>query len=169
MLSGGHPNSLGDTIKVVNIVLADKSRFNELYRCYFSQDAVVRLRVSSAMKRICKEHPEWLVPYLDKLLHDISRIDQASTQWTLAILFLWLEHDMSHDQKAQAVGILQHNLDTSDDWIVQNTTMETLAIWAQEDDSLEKWLLPRLEAFTKSSRKSVAGRAKKLQIVLGKR
>ena len=38
MLTGGHPNSLGRTKEVVEIVLADHSRFEELYRCYTSVD-----------------------------------------------------------------------------------------------------------------------------------
>lgn len=166
MLTGGHPNSLGNTVQVVDIVLANKERLEELYQCYFSKDEVVRLRVSSAMKRVCKEHPEWLVPYLDKLLDEISTINQASTQWTLAILFLWLERDMTPSQHERATKIMQTNLENSNDWIVQNTTMESLAAWAKEDDRLQKWLIPKLHNFTKSTRKSVAGRARKLLIQL---
>lgn len=53
-LQGGHPNSLGNTIEVVNEVLAENALFNELFECYFSPDEIVRLRTSNAMKRICK-------------------------------------------------------------------------------------------------------------------
>ena len=54
-LTGGHPNSLGETVSVAEDVLQDSSRqlFNELCRTYSSDDEVVRLRVSSALKRIC--------------------------------------------------------------------------------------------------------------------
>lgn len=167
MLTGGHPNSLGNTIEVVNLILGDRSRFDELYQCYFSNDEVVRLRVSNAMKRICREHPDWLVPYLDKFLDTISQINQASTRWTLAQLFLWLEAEMTAEQKQKAIAVMQKNLDTSDDWIVQNSTIETLGLWAKTDDTLKAWLLPRLENFAASSRKSVANRAKKMLATLG--
>lgn len=162
MLTGGHPNSLGRTIEVVEIVLADQSRFEELYQCYFDDDEVVRLRTSSAMKRICKEHPEWLVPYIDRFLTEISRINQASTQWTLAQLFLWLDERLSDLQRQQAVDVLKTNLTRSNDWIVLNHTMETLATWAKEDDNLWVWLKPHLERLAGDSRKSVAKRAGKL-------
>lgn len=168
MLTGGHPNSLGNTVEVVDIILADKSRLDELYQCYFSDDAVVRLRVSNAMKRICREHPDWLVPYLDKLLADIANINQASAQWTLAQLFLWLQNDMTAAQKQRAVAVLQENLNSSDDWIVQNNTIETLSTWAKTDESLKLWLIPRLETFAVSGRKSVAGRAKKMLLILNR-
>jgi len=166
MLTGGHPNSLGNTVEVVDIILADKSKFDDLYQCYFSKNEVVRLRVSNAMKRISKEHPDWLVPYLDKFLNDIAKINQASTQWTLAQLFLLLEKDMAPTQIAKAKDILKNNLENNNDWIVQNTTIETLSMWAKKDDELREWLIPKLEDFTKTGRKSVAGRAQKMLAVL---
>jgi len=51
-LKGGHPNSLGNTIEVVEEVLAKNDLFNELFNCYFSNDEVVRLRTSNAMNFI---------------------------------------------------------------------------------------------------------------------
>lgn len=166
LLTGGHPNSLGNTVQVVTMVLADKKLFDSLYQCYFSQDEVVRLRVSNAMKRVYKEHPEWLVPYIDKFITEIALIQQASTQWTLAQLFLWLEKDMTSEQKVQATKIMQHNLETNNDWIVQNTCIETLGVWAEKDETLKKWLVPKLEEFVVTGRKSVAGRAKKKLAIL---
>ena len=71
LLTGGHPNSLGNTIEVVNTILKDKKRLKDLYNCYFSEDEVVRLRVSNAMKRICAEQEAWLVPYIDKFQSEI--------------------------------------------------------------------------------------------------
>jgi hypothetical protein len=78
-LTGGHYNSLGNTLTVVETVLANPERFEELFNCYFSNNEVVRLRVSNAMKRICKEHKELLTPFIDRFLNDASPIDQAST------------------------------------------------------------------------------------------
>lgn len=52
VLTGGHPNSLGRTVEVVDVVLADRAKLAQLYACYFSEDEVVRLRFSSAMKRV---------------------------------------------------------------------------------------------------------------------
>jgi hypothetical protein len=162
MLTGGHPNSLGNTVEVVNLILADIKKLEDLYQCYFSVDEVVRLRVSNAMKRICREHPDWLFPYIDKFLTEISKINQASTQWTLAQIFLWLEKDMSTVQIETAKEILKINLEKTNDLIVQNTTIETLSTWAKDDEKLRLWIIPRLEKYSKSDRKSVAGRAKKM-------
>ena len=131
MLKGGHPNSLGRTIEVVDIVLANPTRLDELYNCYFSADEVVRLRTSNALKRISREHPSWLIPYIDKFINEISKIDQASTQWTLANLFQTLFVHMNPEQKVQAQAILKRNLESHTDWIVLNNTMQTLGDWSK--------------------------------------
>lgn len=162
MLTGGHPNSLGRTIEVVELVLEDKQLLQELYDCYFSTDEVVRLRTSNALKRICKVHPDWLIPYIDGLIGKISQINQASTQWTLAQLFLALENLMTNEQRHKAKQIMMHNLAHSTDWIVLNQTMQTLAVWAKADKDLQEWLNPVLIQLTKDPHKSVATKAKRL-------
>ena len=57
-LTGGHHNSLGNTFAVSEQVNADRSLLPELIITYASDDEVVRLRVSSALKRVAWEHPE---------------------------------------------------------------------------------------------------------------
>ena len=160
-LTGGHPNSLGNTVEVVEEVLHSPDLFDELFNCYFSEDEVVRLRVSSAMKRIAKGKKEILLPYLDRFLTEIAQIDQASTQWTLAQLFETYQTDMSEEQLQQAKQHLKKNLASHTDWIVLNTTMETLSNWAKTDEELRVWLLPHLERHAMDTRKSVAKRAQK--------
>jgi hypothetical protein len=166
MLTGGHPNSLGRTIEVVNIVLSNPARLSDLYNCYFSTDEIVRLRTSNAIKRISLENPEWLVPYIDRLISEISKIDQPSAQWTLAHLFQTLFAFMSETQRNDAKKILLKNLENHTDWIVLNNTMNTLSAWAKKDLELKEWMLPHLERLAHDPRKSVAGRAKKIQIAL---
>lgn len=159
---GGHPNSLGNTIEIVDEVLADKSKLPELVNTWFSEDEIVRLRVANGVRRVCVQNPVWIAAYLDLLLGDIAAIDQPSTQWTLAKLFEMLESRMTPSQKAQATRIMQNNLANHNDWIVLNNSMETLAHWAATDASLMNWLKPHLERLSMDSRKSVSGRAKKL-------
>ena len=161
MLTGGHPNSLGRTVEVVDTVLSDPARFDELFACYGSDDEVVRLRTSSAMKRVEAERRDLLVPYIDRFITEIGELDQPSAQWTLAQLFQRLAADLDASQRKGALKIMKRNLANHDDWIVLNTTIETLGEWAGADASLKKWLRPHLERLTGESRKSVAARARK--------
>jgi len=166
MLTGGHPNSLGRTLEVVDCVLADRSRHKDLYQCYFSEDEIVRLRVSNGMKRVTIEHPEWTMDFMEGLQSDVAAIDQASTQWTLALLFDLTKHLLSKEQVRRAVEIMKNNLANHDDWIVLNNSMKVLFDWSKEDDDLRLWLKPHLERLTQETRKSVAGRATKLLAAL---
>ncbi len=161
-LTGGHPNSLGNTIEVVDEVLDNQELFDELFNCYFSEDEIVRLRVSNAMKRICKVKPEYLLPYIDRFLNEIALIDQPSTKWTLALLFEMLDKNFSTEQLEKAKSIVKHNLESEPDWIVLNNSMETLAKWGKNDSALMTWLLPNLKKLSSDQRKSVAKRAQKI-------
>ena len=163
MLSGGHPNSLGRTVEVVDLVLADRARLAELFACYGSTDPVVRLRVSNAMKRIEAERHDWLAPLIDPLIDDVGRLDQDSARWTLAQLFQRLAGEMSEDQMARAKTLLKTNLASAKDWIVLICTLETLADWAKDDAELDLWLRPHVQRLMADPRKSVARRAAKLQ------
>lgn len=51
MLKGGHSNSLGRTIEVVDLVLTNPEKLSDLYNCYFSEDEVVRLRILGCLKQ----------------------------------------------------------------------------------------------------------------------
>lgn len=166
MLSGGHPNSLGRTVEVVDLVLADQNKLALLYQCYFSQDEVVRLRTSSAIKRVWRAQPDWLLPYLDRFLEEISQINQASTQWTLAEMLNELGSHLSNDHIARGKTVLKRNLEQSNDWIVLINTMQVLAVWAKHDPELKQWLAPYLDRLARDSRKSVARNAEKLKKTL---
>ena len=161
-LQGGHHNSLGNTVAIVEEVLTDPALFDDLFQCYFSDDEVVRLRVSNAMKRIAKADKAILLPYMNALLDDISAIDQASVQWTLAQLFKVYEKEMDTVQIEKAKTVMKRNLIQHTDWIVLNQTMDTLAKWSRKDEALKIWLLPQLQRLSADSRKSVAKRASKL-------
>ena len=168
MLTGGHPNSLGRTVEVVEIVLADRARLGELYACYQSDDAVVRLRTSNGLKRISRVKPEWLVPLIDGFLTEIAELDQASAQWTLADLCQTLAPLMTPAQRQQAEAVLKRNLAHHHDWIVLNQTMKTLGEWAQKDAALKAWLIPHLARLQQDGRKSVAKTAAKTLRVCSK-
>lgn len=174
MLTGGHPNSLGRTIEVVDMTLANPARFAELFACYRSGDPIVRLRVSNAMKRIARENLAYLIPYIDRFIDEIGELQQDSAQWTLAQLFLMLENEMTASQKTKAVAIMQRNLADNDDWIVLKTNMETLAKWAvagegeNDSEALKTWLLPHVQRLQKDPRKSVARQADKAYALLTK-
>ncbi len=57
---GGHPNSLGNTIEIVDEVLADRTKLQSLIDTWHSDDEIVRLRVANGVRRVCVENPDWI-------------------------------------------------------------------------------------------------------------
>ncbi len=159
MLKGGHPNSLGRTIEVVEIILNNKARISELFECYYSNDETVRLRVSNAFKRIFRQHRNWFIDYIDKFQQLIPTLKQPSAEWTLAQLHLEMEDLLSEEQTENAIKITKLQLIESKDWIVIIQSMNFLQHMAMKDDSLKKWLKEKLLVIAKDKRKSVSKKA----------
>ena len=166
LLTGGHPNSLGRTEEVAATVLAKPGLLVILFDTYKSDDEVVRLRVSSALKRVARGNPQLVVPFIDRLLTEVASIDQASAQWSLAELFRALSGLMSPAQRSKALIVMKRNLEKHPDWIVANHTMQTVSDWVDgkivDDASLRRWLLGQLARLKKDPRNSVAKRANRL-------
>jgi len=166
MLTGGHPNSLGRTEEVAQLVVDAPDRIDELFRTYDSTDEVVRLRVSSAFKRVFLAQPQWFKRWYGRFSKRVVRLGQPSALWTLSLLCLRLEDQLTAKHKANAVALLQEMLETCDDWIVLNNTLETLGHWAQQDAQLKRWLEPRLRRYSGDRRKSVAKKAQRIATML---
>jgi hypothetical protein len=126
---GGKSNSLGRTNEVIELVLADRDRLPELYDCLFEDDAWLRMRAADALEKICRQHPDWLVPYVDRLLHDFASSTQPSILWHLAQILAQVE--LSEPQKRAAIAWLKTVLASKDvDWIVAANAMDTLVHFA---------------------------------------
>ena len=168
MLTGGHRNSLGRTEEVVAVVLRDHARLDELFTCVADEpDEIVRMRAGDALEKVCRERPEWFTPYVPRLLGDVGRIEQPSVMWHVAQMLEHLAGDLSTTDTGRALTQLKHYLTASSDWIVLNTTMDTLTRFARHDSTLAKWLAPELRRLQSDPRKAVAKRASKRLTELG--
>ena len=168
MLSGGHPNSLGCTLEVVDIILNDERSLNYLFECYSSNDATVRLRVSNAFKRIFRQKPNWFVGYVNKFQSLIPTLKQPSAEWTLAQLHLEFCYLLTEKQKTTAISISKEQLENSKDWIVIIQAMNFLEKMAKEDNGLRNWLLIKLALISKDKRKAVSKKATEILKSLNK-
>jgi hypothetical protein len=162
MLTGGHPNSLGRTEEVAQLVVDEPERIAELFLTYDSEDEVVRLRVSSAFKRVFLAQPQWFKKWYSRFSKRVIALGQPSALWTFSLLCLRLEDQLTPKNKKNAVELMREVLETCDDWIVINNTLETLGHWAKGDAQLRRWLRPRLLRYSGDRRKSVAKKAQRI-------
>lgn len=166
-LAGGHHNSLGRTEEIVDVVVADERRLEELFACLDSPDELVRLRAGDALEKVCRERKDWFVPHAERFLTDIGRIDQPSVQWHTAQILDHLLSDLTDGERRQGTDLLRGYLKESDGWIVLNTSATILTEWAGSDPTLPRSLRPLLERMAGDRRKSVARRAAKCLAALG--
>jgi len=162
MLRSGKPNTRGRTEEVVALVEKQPDRMEELYQCYFDDNEWVRMRTSGSMKRVWRAHPDWVMPYIDRFLEDVCHIDQASAQWTMADCFRELAERLTPDQRKRAIEEVKIYLESSEDWIVLNSAMQTLAEYIVYDPKLANWLRPHLRRMIHDPRKSISKRAIRL-------
>lgn len=160
MLTGGDPRSLGQTELVVKVVLSHPERLEELFKCVFHPDEVVRMRAGDALEKVCRQKPDWFEPLKERLLHEVAVINQASVKWHLAQIFS--EITMSEVESEMAVHIMLRNLETTNDWIVINLTLESLAKFAKEETLSRDKFVSILKKYQRSSHKSVVSRVNKL-------
>ena len=126
LAEGGKTNSLGRAAEVVDCVLGDQNRLEELYDCIFDDDAWVRMRAIDSFEKICRVHPEWFTEYTERLLTDVAVSSQASIQWHVAQLLG--EMSLTDSQKQRAViWLLDKGSNSQVDWIVASNVMATLA------------------------------------------
>jgi len=157
---GGHKNTLGRANEVLRIVLEDRSRLGELYESILDDDAWVRMRAIDVFEKVCREHPDWIEPYIDRLQSDLSSSTQPSIQWHLAQIYMQVR--MNGIQKPCAVTWLKQLLSSSDiDWIAAVNGMKALAYFVQHGDADEADLRRAARVLSQHKSNTVQRYAKK--------
>lgn len=157
---GGRSNSLGRATEVTEAVLQNPTRIEELYGCMFDDNAWVRMRAADSLEKVCRTHPKWLIPYIDRFETELSTSTQPSILWHIAQIYKQVE--LSAVQKAFAISWLERLLSTVDvDWIVAANAMDTLGQFVQDGSVPAPEFKSLLEVQLRHKSKSVVKRANK--------
>jgi HEAT repeat protein len=164
-LPGGDRRSIGRSAEAVADVLADASLFGELFQGMLHADPLVRMRAADSVEKITLDHPEYLQPFKETLLKEVSSIDQQEVRWHVAQMLPRLE--LSPEEQEQAVKILTSYLGDKSK-IVQTFSLQALADLAGQEQSLIQQVLTILEEASQSGSSAVKSRVKKLQARMNK-
>jgi len=157
---GGKTNSLGRTGEVIESVLHDRNQMDELYSCVFDDDAWIRMRAIDALEKICRQHPDWLLPYIDRFQSELALSNQASVQWHLAQIYSQV--NLTIEQKRKAIDWLKGLLSSVEvDWIVAANAMYTLVQFAKDNYVTKDEIISLIEIQQKHKSKSVVRKANK--------
>ena len=158
LTEGGRSNSLGRAGEVVDAVLADRGRLDELWACIGHDDAYVRMRAMDSFEKVVNEQPAWADPYVPRILDELTASGQPSIQWHVAQLFPQVRLD--DDQRERAIAWLTARLATTDvDWIVSVNCMRTLLAFHERGDVGAEVLRPLFEVQADHDSKTVRRKA----------
>lgn len=161
LTAGGKSNSLGRVSEVIEAVLKDRSRLGELYDCLFHEDAWARMRAADALEKICREHPDWIEPFIDRIQAELTGTGQASIIWHLAQIYRQV--NLNDKQRETAITWLKKQISSKDaDWIVSANTMDTLFEFTRRGHFPAPELTELLETQRRHKSAAVVKRATKL-------
>lgn len=160
-LALGDMRTTGKSDEVVQEVLSDVNRFDELFAGLEDARAGVRMRSADALEKVTRVKPELLHPYVDKLINIAESASQQEVQWHIAQMFEYAP--LNRAQKEKAFEILVRYYNTSRSNIVKAFSLTALAHIAKGDPTFEKEIKALLEMASEHEAPSVRSRAKKIQ------
>ena len=159
-LIGGDLRSIGRAEEVVQDILQDPTLFGEVFEGLLDDDPRVRMRSADALEKVSSRHPEYLQPFKNRLINEISKIEQQEVRWHVAQMFSYLE--VSRTERDEIVRILLFYLDADRSRIVKVCSIQTLADLAERDESIRPTIVRRLREVIASGSPAMANRAQKL-------
>lgn len=154
----GKKNSLGRVNEVIETVLAEPSRLEELYMAMFADDAWVRMRAADAFEKVCRFQPDWIQSYVDRIQTELDTSQQASIQWHIAQIYC--EVELNDRQKQHAVQWLADILNTDKiDWIVAANSMKALAYFHDKNEIATEVFAKLLHTQAKHSSQTIRKKA----------
>jgi hypothetical protein len=158
-LEGGDRRSIGQAANVVNQVIEQPALFETVFKAILADDPIVRMRAADAVEKISVTHSHYLHPYKDLLINRVAAVDQQEVRWHVAQILPRLS--LNRRERETAVEILFGYLQDKSK-IVKTFSLQALADFAEEDDSLRLRVVEVLEEMVQSGSPAVINRGKKL-------
>ena len=165
-LKAGHRNSLDNTLEVVDAVVNNTDKMEDLFLCYQSDDETVRLRTSNAFKRIFREKQELFNKWKQRFIMEAAEIDQPSAKWTTIQILDELFDQLDEKEKTQSIEICLRYLRNEEDWIVINQSLNFMRNYLERFDFIDPEMMKLLNYFVDDERKSISKNAEKLIKIL---
>jgi hypothetical protein len=165
-LSGGDRRSIGESNRVISIVLEQPELMKVLFQGIESTDPVLRMRCADFIEKITINRHELLVPYKKKLLQKLSKVEQQEVRWHVTPMLARLP--LSQKEESSVLNILLgYTNDRSS--IVKTMAMQSLADIACRNPRLLPEVKQHIEELIVIGTPAMKARGKKLLAVLGKR
>jgi HEAT repeat protein len=159
LLRGRDRRSIGNSNRVVKLVLADAKKFPALFAGLRDEDEMVRMRAADALEKITIARPGLLQKHKRELLGLLAEAEQIELRWHLALMAPRLE--LSPAERRRAVESLLRYLEDRSS-IVKTCALQALADFAQQDAGLQETARRVLEESRQNGTAAMKARARRL-------
>jgi hypothetical protein len=159
-LKGGDLRSKGKSEEVVADIVKEPFLFSEVFEGMINDDPVVRMRAADAIEKVSRLHPEYLKAYKQRLINEVSKIEQQEVRWHVAQMFSCLE--LNSKERELIVDLLFSWIEESNSNIVRVNSMQTLSDMAEENRELRLSVLEKLKEIVQIGSPSMISRGKML-------
>jgi hypothetical protein len=159
-LMGGDLRSIGRAAEVVDDILHNPSLFAEVFEGMLHDDPRVRMRSADALEKVSKIHPEFLQPFKNRLINEVSKIEQQEVRWHVAQMISYL--NLTNSDIKKITSLLFSYIDSSKSNIVIVFSLQTLADIAIKDTSLKPQIIEKLTQMEKIGSPAVVNKCNKL-------
>jgi Domain of unknown function (DU1801) len=158
-LKGGDRRSIGRADEVVSDIQKNQSLFKEVFKGLENHDPIVRMRSADVVEKITRKNPELLTGFENKIIKELSQIEQQEVCWHVALLLPRLSY--TKKQEGEILDILKDYLSHKSK-IVNVNSMEALAIMAIKNQRLKRDVKDTIQSQVASGSPAVQARGRKL-------
>lgn len=160
LLSGGDLRSIGRSNEAV-LKVRNEDDFDELFKCLFYKDRIVRMRSADAISKIALRYPSYILRHKADLMDLCCTVNDKELKWHLAFLVPKLNLT---DKEKEIVWqrLLGWVLDTEESKIVRVNSLQALFEIAEKDNFYSKDFELVTNQIKKENIPSLNARIKKL-------
>lgn len=162
-LSGGDRRSVGESNRAVSAVLENHELIDVLFEGLETSDPVLRMRCADAIEKVTAKLPVLLVPYKERLLQRLSKIEQQEVRWHVAPMLARLPLT-EREEKAVVSLLLSYINDRSS--IVKTMAMQALTDIALRSRRRMSEIKQHIEELSVIGTPAMKARSKKLLVSL---
>jgi hypothetical protein len=159
-LSGGTRTSVGEADKVIQQLLKNATKLNEIYGLFLDEDPVVAMRASYVAIKVAEQSPQSVNPFTKDVLKNLDLYVQQEVRWHIPQLLVHME--LSKAQRKRAYEVVMSWAETDKSKIVGYYGFQAAADFAELDEQLLQDFIPRIRKANKSGAKSIQNRCKKI-------
>lgn len=159
-LKGGDLRSIGESKQVVKDILKNPKLFKEVFEGMLNEDSLIRMRSADVIEKVSSQHPEYLQPFKNRLINEVSGVNQQEVRWHLAQMFSYLK--LNKEERERIAKMLLSWTDSEKSNIVKAFSMLTLANFAEQDEKLKAILIKKFEAMMKTGSPAIVSKGRKL-------